>query len=130
MITTDATLSEVIENALRAATRAPSVHNTQPWVLELPDEGRAELYERLDRTLPRHDPLGRDRLISCGAALTHVLLAMRVLGWVPETTLFPEPDLDRRGRRASDSRPRRTRRAREGGQPQRTRAAWRPRLPA
>jgi hypothetical protein len=72
-----------------AAATAPSVHNTQPWVLELHDEGRAELYVRLERALPHHDPLGRDRLISCGAALQHVLLAMRVLGWVPETTLFP-----------------------------------------
>lgn len=75
-----------------AAVSAPSVHNTQPWVLELHDEGRAELYERLERALPHHDPLGRDRLISCGAALAHVLLAMRVLGWMPETTLFPEAD--------------------------------------
>lgn len=76
-----------------AAFRAPSVHNTLPWVLDLPDDERvAELYERLDRGLPRHDPLGRDRLISCGAALEHVRLAIRVLGWAPELTLFPEPD--------------------------------------
>jgi hypothetical protein len=75
-----------------AACAAPSVHNTQPWVLELHEEGSAELYERLDRALPRHDPLGRDRLISCGAALQHVVLAMRVLGWTPEVTLFPDTD--------------------------------------
>jgi hypothetical protein len=74
-----------------AACAAPSVHNTKPWALELHDEGCAELYERLDRSLPRHDPLGRDRLISCGAALEHVLLALRVLGWVPGTSLFPDP---------------------------------------
>jgi hypothetical protein len=78
-----------------AAVRAPSVHNTMPWVLELPelpDGGRAaELYERFDRALPRHDPLGRDRLISCGAALEHVRIALRVLGWEPEVALFPEP---------------------------------------
>lgn len=75
-----------------AATRAPSVHNTAPWVLEFRDDGQqVSLYERLDRALPRHDPLGRDRLISCGAALEHVRLAMRVLGWTPELALFPNP---------------------------------------
>ena len=79
-----------------AAVRAPSVHNTLPWVLELPelpDGGRvAELYERFDRALPRHDPRGRDRLISCGAALEHVRIGSRVLGWAPEVALFPDPD--------------------------------------
>jgi len=80
-----------------AAVCAPSVHNTQPWVLELhgdqdDDRHDAELYERLDRMLPRHDPHGRDRLISCGAALEHVLLALRVLGWAPRTALFPVAD--------------------------------------
>ena len=75
-----------------AAVRAPSVHNTLPWVLDLPDGERvAELYERLDRALPRHDPAGRDRLISCGAALEHVRIALRVLGWAPEVALFPDP---------------------------------------
>jgi hypothetical protein len=73
-----------------AATLAPSVHNTQPWVLEFRDHA-VSLYERLDRALPRHDPLGRDRLISCGAALEHVLLALRVLGWAPELALRPDP---------------------------------------
>jgi hypothetical protein len=83
-----------------AAAYAPSVHNTQPWVLEFTDDEadrrQASLYERLDRALPRHDPLGRDRFISCGAALTHVLLATRALGWYPELALFPDaahPDL-------------------------------------
>lgn len=75
-----------------AAFRAPSVHNTLPWVLDLSDDARvAELFERVDRGLPRHDPLGRDRLISCGAATEHVRLAIRVLGWTPELTLFPDP---------------------------------------
>lgn len=69
-----------------AAAAAPSVHNTQPWMPEFHDE-YVSLYERLDRALPRHDPLGRDRLISCGAALEHVLLAMRALGWVPDVKL-------------------------------------------
>jgi hypothetical protein len=50
-----------------AAVLAPSVHNTRPWVLEFHDD-HVSLCERLDRALPRHDPLGRDQLISCGTA--------------------------------------------------------------
>ncbi|HEX6360715.1 Acg family FMN-binding oxidoreductase [Actinophytocola sp.] len=70
-----------------AAAAAPSVHNTQPWVLEFHEDHEVRLYERLDRPLPHHDPLGRDRLISCGAALEHVRLAMRILGWLPQIAL-------------------------------------------
>jgi len=111
------------EKHLIAATAvlAPSVHNTQPWVLEFHDT-HVSLYERLDRALPHHDPLGRDRLISCGAALEHVVSAMRVLGWAPEIELRhdrvhpdeiaritapgrTEPsDLDRRRQRAISAR--------------------------
>lgn len=75
-----------------ASEQAPSVHNTSPWVLQFHDDAHGvSLFENLDRALPRHDPLGRDRLISCGAALTNVLLAMRALGWVPEMVLRPDP---------------------------------------
>ena len=74
------------------ADLAPSVHNTQPWLLRFHDDTRVlSLVERHDRALPRHDPLGRDRLISLGAALTNLRLALRVLGWAPEIRLLPEP---------------------------------------
>lgn len=63
----------------RAVSRAPSVHNTQPWRLQ-PRGTEIDLVERLDVELRRHDPDGRDRLLSCGAALTNLVLAVRVLG--------------------------------------------------
>ncbi|MFD8496035.1 Acg family FMN-binding oxidoreductase [Amycolatopsis sp. NPDC059657] len=69
-----------VEVLARAVTRAPSVHNTQPWELKLADR-RAELAERPEFALSHHDPDGRDRLISCGAALANLWLAVRVLGW-------------------------------------------------
>lgn len=80
------------EKSLIATTagHAPPVHTTQPWVLEFRDPHRISLYERLDLVLSRHDPLGRDRLISCGMALEHVRLAVRVLGWSADLTLFPD----------------------------------------
>jgi nitroreductase len=74
----------------QAVAQAPSVHNIQPWVLEL-HERSVLLFERWDVLLPHHDPKGRDRLLSCGAALTNLELAMRHLGWETDTTLFPDP---------------------------------------
>jgi len=76
-----------IEVVTAAVDAAPSVHNTQPWRLDFHRDGvhGVSLLQRADRALPRHDPLGRDRLISCGAALENLVLAMRTLGWVPRT---------------------------------------------
>ncbi|WP_158888124.1 Acg family FMN-binding oxidoreductase [Amycolatopsis anabasis] len=75
---------------VRAVNRAPSVHNSQPWTLEA-HANSADLYERFESSLPRHDPTGRDRLVSCGAALTNLELAVRALGWDAVVSLFPEP---------------------------------------
>ncbi|WP_431903177.1 Acg family FMN-binding oxidoreductase [Amycolatopsis thermoflava] len=76
----------------RAVARAPSVHNSQPWVL-VPGDGVIELCERTEVELPRHDPEGRDRLMSCGAALVNLRLALSALGRRPQVTLLPRPDV-------------------------------------
>lgn len=92
---TDRWSSAETEVLARTLLRAPSVHNIQPWRLEF-DGGRLLLRERRDLTLPEHDPRGRDRLISCGAALANVELAVRVLGYEVRTHVFPddgEPDI-------------------------------------
>ncbi len=72
-----------------AAARAPSVHNTQPWrfwvgpdAVELRTDPRRKL---------RVDPSGREMLISCGAALFGLRLAIRSLGYLPVTDLLPDP---------------------------------------
>lgn len=72
----------------RAVVRTPSVHNIQPWWLDLP-VGAALVYERTDLALPYHDPRGRDRAISCGAAVANLELAMRVLALYPRLDLLP-----------------------------------------
>ncbi|SDW73790.1 Nitroreductase family protein [Amycolatopsis xylanica] len=72
--------ADEVEVLARAVTRAPSVHSTQPWELKLADR-RAEIAERPEFALGHHDPDGRDRLISCGAALANLWLAVRALGW-------------------------------------------------
>lgn len=62
----------------RAAARArlaPSIHNSQPWLLEL---GGDSLELRLDpeRRLPHVDPDGRQALISCGCALFNARVSL------------------------------------------------------
>lgn len=79
----------------RSVLRAPSVHNTQPWRVELVD-GAVLLRERTDVALPRHDPLRRDLAMSCGTALANLELAVRVLGRRAEVAVLPDqeqPDL-------------------------------------
>ncbi|HVV19568.1 MAG TPA: hypothetical protein VHF06_09040, partial [Pseudonocardiaceae bacterium] len=48
-----------------------------------------ELLERFDVALPLHDPDGRDRTMSCGAAVTNVVTAFRAQGHAVRLTLFP-----------------------------------------
>lgn len=75
----------------RAVIEAPSVHDTQPWNLRLPDHA-AELDERVEFAEPGDDPLRPDRLVSCGTAVANLELAMRVLGWRTRTSLLPDPE--------------------------------------
>jgi len=71
------------------AARAPSVHNTQPWRFRV-GEYAIELHADVCRKL-RVDPLGRELLISCGAALFGLRLAVRSLGYLPMVELLPDP---------------------------------------
>ncbi len=74
---------------IRTAARAPSVHNTQPWRFKV-SENAIELYADPRRKL-RIDPAGREMLISCGAALFGLRLAIRSLGYQPNVDLLPDP---------------------------------------
>ncbi len=71
------------------AARAPSVHNTQPWRFHVGTYA-IELSADPARKL-RIDPAGREMLISCGAALFGLRLAVRSLGYVPVVELLPDP---------------------------------------
>jgi hypothetical protein len=80
---------------LNFAILAPSSHNTQPWLFRLQGH-EVELLADRTRTLPVSDPLQRESVISCGAALHHLQLATRYFGYNSRVELFPnlnEPDL-------------------------------------
>ena len=74
---------------VRVAARAPSLHNTQPWRFQVRPDA-VELYADYGRQLGT-DRIGRELLISCGAALYGLRLAVRSLGRMPEVELFGEP---------------------------------------
>lgn len=79
----------------RVATRAPSIHNTQPWRLEV-REGGLDVRADRSRQLPVIDPLGRQLLMSCGALVHHLVIASRALGQDALVELLPhrdDPDL-------------------------------------
>jgi nitroreductase len=74
---------------ITTAARAPSVQNTQPWRFRV-SEYTIELYADPGRKL-NVDPAGREMLISCGAALYGLRLAVRSLGYLPIVEPFPDP---------------------------------------
>lgn len=81
--------AEIVE----AANKAPVYSADRPWVLEL--HGRSVYLFQAGHG-SEHDPRGFDRLLSCGAVLEHVVLAIRFTGWHPRV-VFPSdlasPDL-------------------------------------
>jgi hypothetical protein len=85
------TAEEVARYVVAQATWAPSVHNTQPWLFTT-DGQQISLHADASRRLVVADPDGREMMISCGAALFNVRLALRSLDYVPETCVLPDPD--------------------------------------
>jgi hypothetical protein len=83
---------QLIDELLRAAVAAPSLHNTQPWRFRVwPAAGVIELAADPARMLPSADPGGRAAHIGCGAALFNLRVAAAVAGLAPEVRLLPDP---------------------------------------
>jgi nitroreductase len=81
-------LTPPIRELVELATRAPSVHNTQPWYWGVAGE-RLVLFADWSRQLMRADPDGRDLILSCGAALHHLRVAAAGSGWRAEVRRVP-----------------------------------------
>lgn len=82
-------LAEHAQFLIDLAARAPSVHNSQPWRFRV-GPSAIELCCDTQRKLGT-DLLGREMLISCGAALFGLRLGIRSLGYLPEVRLLPDP---------------------------------------
>jgi nitroreductase len=78
-----------LEHAAELAVLAPSVHNTQPWRLELqPDR----LLVRADRSrqVTAMDPTGRELVLSVGAALFNARVALAADGCAADVDRVPD----------------------------------------
>jgi nitroreductase len=76
--------------ALDLAVRAPSIHNSQPWRWRISPEA-VELHVDPTRRLVATDPDGRDLVVSCGAALHHLLVALADAGQGTRVRRLPDP---------------------------------------
>jgi nitroreductase len=90
-MTTAALTEAAFQAAVRAAIRAPSMHNSQPWRFRLRD-GVIDVYADPARRLPVSDPDGWGVRIACGAAAFNARLGLAVSGRPTDVLLRPEPD--------------------------------------
>lgn len=82
----------LVEQLVRAAAAAPSMHNTQPWRFRVREDGRViELRADPQRQLSYADPAGRAVHIACGAALFNLRLAAAAAGREAVARLLPDP---------------------------------------
>jgi hypothetical protein len=81
--------------ALQYAVLAPSSHNSQPWHF-IVDGDSVMLCADRTRALPVVDPFDRELIISCGAALFNLRVALQRFGLGYSIRLFPvevDPDV-------------------------------------
>jgi nitroreductase len=76
---------------LQSAIAAPSVHNSQPWRFRL-GEHHVDVFVDSSRRLAAIDPVGREAMISVGAAVLNLRVAILAAGRIPLTQLLPSPD--------------------------------------
>lgn len=83
--------AEQLQFLLNYAVLAPSGHNTQPWKFIIHNH-TLELWADPTRALPIADPDHRELIISCGAALLNLRLAIHHFGYCGDIQLLPDPN--------------------------------------
>jgi nitroreductase len=78
--------------AVESAVRAPSIYNSQPWRWRIDSTTGIDLFADRDRHLTAIDPDGRGLLLSCGAALQLLVIALARFGWAAQVDRFPDPE--------------------------------------
>lgn len=81
-----------VRTVVELAALAPSVHNSQPWRFRW-DGAALEVREETRRSLPVLDPSGRERVLSCGAAVLGARLGFAEVGWSARAELLPGGDV-------------------------------------
>ena len=73
---------------VRAAMTAPSIENSQPWSFAS-SRDVISVYTDPERAASQTDPIGREMVMSGGAALFNLRLAMHHLGFAGDVRLLP-----------------------------------------
>lgn len=81
--------AEQLTSLIPFATLAPSSHNSQPWLFRV-EENVLELREDRRRRLPVVDPDNRELVISCGAALGCLEIALHSFGFAGVIDICPD----------------------------------------
>ncbi|MFG1928629.1 Acg family FMN-binding oxidoreductase [Cryptosporangium sp. NPDC048952] len=85
--------TERFAELVRLAIRAPSLHNTQPWLYRRAGDA-VEVFADPTRALPVTDPSGWGVRIALGAATYNLRLGYALLGWTTETMTYPDTAID------------------------------------
>ncbi|MGQ4486063.1 nitroreductase family protein [Streptomyces sp. SAS_281] len=89
-VTANALTRTLVTSLVEDATRAPSMHNAQPWkFLHRSATDTVELYGDQAREMPHADPVRRALHLGCGAALFGLRVAAAHRGLRAEVTLLP-----------------------------------------
>lgn len=81
-----------LRRALESAVRAPSIFNSQPWQWRTGSTTGVDLFTDPCRHLGAVDPDRRDLVLSCGAALHHLTVALGALGFAGQVDRLPDPE--------------------------------------
>jgi hypothetical protein len=90
MMSTTTVATDVLARTVALACRAPSYHNSQPWRW-VADRDGLHLFLDPNRVVDT-DLTERQALISCGAVLDHLRVAMAAAGWRANIERFPNPN--------------------------------------
>lgn len=81
---------DLLRFVARYGMLAPSSHNTQPWLFHVRDGG-LDVIGDTRRGLPVTDPFDRELVISCGAVVENITLALARLGYRSNVDVLPDP---------------------------------------